>query len=92
VVWRRWLMLSDHPLSVQCMVFQGVPPEHPLATKVNVSTNIQWTGAIQAIVFGRLATIKRVAYVRRESAVVVWTRCPSCLEVRKRFHRCAARQ
>jgi hypothetical protein len=74
------------------MVFPGVPPERPSVTKGNASTSIPWMAVIRFTVFERLATIKRVAYVRRESAVVVWTRCPSCLEVRKRFHRCAARQ
>jgi hypothetical protein len=47
------------------MVLQGVPPELPSAIKVNVSTNIQWMGAIQFIVFERLATIRRVVHAAR---------------------------
>jgi hypothetical protein len=39
-------------------------------TKGNASTNIQWMGAIQLIIFERLATTKRVVHQRKLAAVL----------------------
>jgi len=45
----------------------GHPTGAPSMTKGNASTNIQWMGAIQLIIFERLATTKRVVYAARTS-------------------------
>jgi hypothetical protein len=37
-------------------------------TKGNASTNIQWMGAIQLIIFERLATTKRIVHQRKLAA------------------------
>jgi hypothetical protein len=61
-------MLSDHLLSVLCMVLQGAPPAPPSTPEGNASTNIPWMGAIQLIIFERLATTKRVVHQRELAA------------------------